>query len=102
MSDETITIYCMYCSTPQYVNKILWNNGTEFTCPVCKNKRFTCGEDKSKLTNEELLDIIQYNVLKIAQCRYCVNSSHEGEGIWLDNELWICSPCVNKILKKIK
>ena len=29
---------------------------------------------------------------KVAQCRYCVNSSNEGKGIWL-RELWICMPC---------
>ena len=29
---------------------------------------------------------------KVAQCRYCVNSSNEEQGIWL-GDLWICMPC---------
>lgn len=45
-----------------------------------------------------------YNIdnknIKIAQCRYCTNSSNEGDGIWLDNRLWICFPCINKIDKQ--
>jgi len=34
---------------------------------------------------------------KISQCRYCTNSSDEGEGVWLDNNNWICSPCAEKV-----
>jgi len=30
---------------------------------------------------------------KVAQCRYCTNSSNEGTGIWLNPHLWICMPC---------
>ena len=38
-------------------------------------------------------------IKKIAQCRYCVNSSNEGEGIWL-GDLWLCYPCFNKFKEK--
>ena len=35
---------------------------------------------------------------KVYQCRYCTNSSNEGEGILTYNKytkqtLWICMPC---------
>jgi len=36
---------------------------------------------------------------KVAQCRYCVNSSNEGGGIWIDEYLWICYPCIERIRK---
>lgn len=31
---------------------------------------------------------------KIAQCRYCSNSSNECQGVWSDDAMeWICRPC---------
>ena len=50
------------------------------------------------LLNALLLKNKEFNK-KFAQCRYCVNSSNEGSGIWLDKEHWICRPCVDKISK---
>lgn len=34
---------------------------------------------------------------KISQCRYCINSSNDGNGVWLNKLLWICEPCIDKI-----
>jgi hypothetical protein len=39
---------------------------------------------------------------KIAQCRYCTNSSNAGDGIWIERDLWICCPCADKALKNYK
>jgi len=39
---------------------------------------------------------------KIAQCRYCTNSSNEGRGVWFkvkDEKMWICIPCLAAILQ---
>jgi len=40
---------------------------------------------------------------KIAQCRYCTNSSNEGSGRWFrvgkdKQKYWMCSPCISELL----
>ncbi len=40
---------------------------------------------------------------KVAQCRYCTNSSNEGRGVWFkDRKRWICIPCLAAILQTIR
>jgi len=40
---------------------------------------------------------------KIAQCRYCINSSHEGPGIWFkDGKRWICGICLVELEEQHK
>lgn len=35
---------------------------------------------------------------KVCQCRYCPNSSDEGDGLYqaMDETKWICRPCFDK------
>jgi len=42
---------------------------------------------------------------KVAQCRYCTNSSNEGRGVWFkvkDRKRWICIPCLAAILQTMR
>jgi len=40
---------------------------------------------------------------KVAQCRYCTNSSNEGRGVWFkDRKRWICIPCLVAILQTMQ
>jgi len=42
---------------------------------------------------------------KVAQCRYCINSSNEGSGIWFkvkNKKRWICIPCLAAILQTMR
>lgn len=40
---------------------------------------------------------------KVAQCRYCPNSSNEGPGVWFDDgQRWICIICFNELQKNLR
>jgi len=61
-------------------------------------------QELSQQINEQYQNaaIERYHSQKICQCRYCSNSSNEGNGVWLTPTKWICLPCAYIIITKLK